>query len=223
MTKGNKIRNLKEKVFRFQKFEVFSCEFKSITKVLPVSRTEIHPIVWQAAEFFLFFFWISSLAARHDFEVLQCIVGGVGSGGFYAWGKAMAHCDWLRGQLDQALAQAAQASLLCGEKGGLRSGRASDGRRQLRLRLRLTLTQVQVADVETLLQGQVAQQGAEVGVGGHVERVAAQLQDLLAGRVAQGVPRAAEAFAFARLGPTPHVLCVRGKVQVRSTNGATSR
>lgn len=77
------------------------------------------------------------------------------------------------------------------------------------------LTQVQVADVEALLQGQVAQQGAEVGVGGHVERVAAQLQDLLTGRVAQRVPRAAVAFVLARLCAAPHVLCGCSEVQVQ--------
>lgn len=40
-----------KKIKRFQvlKFEVFSREFKSITKVLPVSRTEIHPIAWRVA------------------------------------------------------------------------------------------------------------------------------------------------------------------------------
>lgn len=162
-----------------------------------------------------FHFWISSLSARHDFEVLQRIVGRVGSGGFYARGEAVAHGDWLRGQLDQTLAQAAQASLLCSGRrttwslGG--QTKAAEGRPTFLRRL----TQVQVADVEALLQGQVAEQGAEVGVGGHVQRVAAQLQDLLAGRVAQGVPRAAETFVFARLSPAPHVLCVRGKVQVQ--------
>lgn len=105
----------------------------------------------------------------------------------------------------------------------LRSSAAEEGRqgqeKVKRTRRRPTflrrLTQVQVADVEALLQGQVAEQGAEVGVGGHFQRVAAQLEDLLAGRVAQGVPRAAEAFVFARLGPAPHVLCVRSKVQVQ--------
>lgn len=34
---------------RFQNLRYFSREFKSITKVLPVSRTEIHPVVWRAA------------------------------------------------------------------------------------------------------------------------------------------------------------------------------
>lgn len=126
----------------------------------------------------------------------------------------MAHCDWLCGQLDQTLTQATQASLLCrdkGQHGQDKRRKESSGRWQLLRRL----TQVQVTDVEALLQRQVAQQGAEVGVGGHVERVAAQLQDLLAGGVAQGVPRAAEAFVFARLSPAPHVLCVRSKVQVQ--------
>lgn len=71
------------------------------------------------------------------------------------------------------------------------------------------LTQVQVTDVKALLQGQVAQQRAEVGVRGHAQRVAAQLEDLLSGRVTQGVPCAAKAFIFARVSSAPHVLCVQ--------------
>ena len=74
------------------------------------------------------------------------------------------------------------------------------------------LTQVQVADIKALLSGQVTQQRAEVRVGGHAQRVAAELEDLLSGRVSQRVPRAAEAFTFARLSSAPHVLCVQRRL-----------
>lgn len=71
------------------------------------------------------------------------------------------------------------------------------------------LTEIQVADIEALLQRQVAQQRAEVGVSGNAQRVAAKLEDLLTSRVPQRVPGAAEAFTFPGLGPAPRVLCGR--------------
>lgn len=54
----------------------------------------------------------TSLPSSHDFEVLQCIVGCIGPSGVYARSKAVAHRDWLCGQLHQTLAQAAQTALL---------------------------------------------------------------------------------------------------------------
>lgn len=64
------------------------------------------------------------------------------------------------------------------------------------------LTQVEVADVEALLLRQVVQQGAEVGCGAdRGQRVAAQLQDLLARRVAKRVPGAAGALPLPTLQP----------------------
>lgn len=59
---------------------------------------------------------MTSLPSSHDFEVLQCIVGCIGSSGVYARGEAVAHCDWLCGQLHQTLAQAAQTTLLWNKK-----------------------------------------------------------------------------------------------------------
>lgn len=94
-----------------------------------------------------------SFPTCHDFEVLQCIVGRASTGSVLAGGEAVTHGDGLGRQLHQTLAQATQTALL----------------------------QVEVADVEALLLRQVVQQGAEVGGGaGGGQRVAAQLQDLLA-------------------------------------------
>lgn len=53
-----------------------------------------------------------SFASCHDFQVLQCIVGRVGSGRIDVLREAMAHCDWLGGQLYQTLTQAAETALL---------------------------------------------------------------------------------------------------------------
>lgn len=71
------------------------------------------------------------------------------------------------------------------------------------------LTKVQVADIKALLQRQFTQQRAEVGIRGHAQRVAAELEDLLTGRVTQRIPRAAEAFTFTRLRSAAHVLCMQ--------------
>lgn len=54
----------------------------------------------------------SSFPSCHDFEVLQCIVGRVGSGAVYVWGEAVTHGDWLRGELHETLTQAAETALL---------------------------------------------------------------------------------------------------------------
>lgn len=71
------------------------------------------------------------------------------------------------------------------------------------------LTKVQVADIKALLQRQFAEQRAEVGIRGHAQRMAAELEDLLAGRVTQRIPRAAEAFTFTRLRSAAYVLCMQ--------------
>lgn len=55
---------------------------------------------------------VVSFPSCHDFKVLQCIVGCVGSSGVYVWSKAVAHSDWLCGQLDQTLTQTAETALL---------------------------------------------------------------------------------------------------------------
>lgn len=53
-----------------------------------------------------------SFPSCHDFKVLQCIVGRVGSSGVYVWSKAVAHGDWLCGQLNQTLTKTAETVLL---------------------------------------------------------------------------------------------------------------
>lgn len=99
---------------RVQNFEVFSCCLNQSQKCFLCPERRSTPSCDGETESEL---WrVISLPASHDFEVLQCIVGCVGSCGFYAWSEAMAHCDWLRGQLHQTLTQAAQTALLCHEK-----------------------------------------------------------------------------------------------------------
>lgn len=103
-----------QKRFQGPKFEVFSrclnqsqkCFLCPERRSIPLCDSETESELWR----------VTSLPASHDFEVLQCIVGCVGSCGFYTWSEAMAHCDWLRGQLHQTLTQAAQTALLCHEK-----------------------------------------------------------------------------------------------------------
>lgn len=62
----------------------------------------------------------ASLAARHDLEVLQGTARSLATGGLPGSGRAMAHSGRLCGQLHQALAEPAQAQLLCRprEEGG---------------------------------------------------------------------------------------------------------
>lgn len=57
-----------------------------------------------------------SLSSCHDFEVLQCIMGCIGSSSIDARSEAMAYRDWLSGQLHKTLAQAAQTPLLCNQR-----------------------------------------------------------------------------------------------------------
>lgn len=55
---------------------------------------------------------VSLFPSCHDFEVLKCVVSCVGPSGVGVRSKAVAHRDWLSGQLDQTLTQAAEAALL---------------------------------------------------------------------------------------------------------------
>lgn len=96
MTKGaSAVNSETEKV---SKFEVIEGE-ELFTKVPPSSKVELYPRHCVVSEFESVRRQMTSLPSGHDFEVLQCIVGGVGSSGVYARRKAVAHRDWLRGEL----------------------------------------------------------------------------------------------------------------------------